>query len=110
MGFSKTLTHVKSLHKFILDRFSACPSAIVVEVSRDGLSNVPLGGPQLTSGYTSIKLKLQKPEVVTSVTIRFHRPFDSSSLGLSQIRLLGDTAFSETQSARTEVEDEQDPR
>ena len=100
-----------SSHKFMLDRvFSACPAAVVAEVRRDGLSNVPLGGPQLTSGYTSIKMKLQKPEVVTSVTIRFHRSFDSNSLGLSQIRLLGDTAFSETQAARTEVEDEQDPR
>ena len=83
----------------------ACPAAVVVEVSRDGLSNIPLGRPLLTSGFTAIKIKLQKPEVVTSVTLRFHRPFDSASLGLSQIRLMGDTAFSEAHFADANGDD-----
>ena len=34
-----------------------------------------------------------KPEVVSAVTIRLHKPPDSTTIGLSQILLNGHTAF-----------------
>lgn len=75
--------------------FSACPAAVSLEVSRDGMGSLPVAAPQTTCAFTTIKLQLVKPEVVNAVTVRLHRPLDSSSLGLSQIRLMGTSAFSE---------------
>ena len=75
---------------------AACPSAVSVEVSRDGLSAVPLCAPQPTSGLPHIKLQLLKPEVVTAVTLRLHKPRCLATIGLSQIMLLGNAAFRET--------------
>ena len=66
-----------------------------LEVSRDGMGSLPVAAPQTTCAFTTIKLQLVKPEVVNAVTVRLHRPLDSSSLGLSQIRLMGTSAFSE---------------
>lgn len=73
--------------------FSACPSAVCVEVSRDGTTSFPVCAPINTSGLTLIKVQLLKSEVVTSVTIRLHKPRDSTTIGLSQIMLLGLTVF-----------------
>lgn len=77
--------------------FSACPSAVGLEVSKDGTSPlVPLCSPLPTSGMTFVRLTLDRPEVVTSVLLRLYRPHDSASIGLSQVRLLGSTTFGET--------------
>ena len=46
-----------------------------------------------TSSLVFIKLQLQKPEVVTTVTIRLHKARDSMTIGLSQILLMGYSAF-----------------
>ena len=73
--------------------FSACPAAVCVEVSRDGTTSFPVCAPINTSGLTLIKVQLLKSEVVTSVTIRLHKPRDSTTIGLSQIMLLGLTVF-----------------
>jgi len=62
-------------------------------VSGDGSTPIPISSPVLTSGLTFIKLQLLKSEVVTSVTIRLHKPRDSATIGLSQILLMGCTAF-----------------
>ena len=48
-----------------------------------------------TSSLVFIKLQLQRSEVVTSVTIRLHRARDSMTIGLSQILLMGYSAFGE---------------
>ena len=78
-----------------LTSLATCPAAVSVEVSRDGLSTVPLCAPQPTSGLPLIKLQLLKPEVVTSVTLRLHKPRCLATIGLSQVMLLGSTAFRE---------------
>ncbi|XP_067616443.1 baculoviral IAP repeat-containing protein 6 isoform X2 [Eurosta solidaginis] len=73
---------------------ASCPFAVALEVSRDyGLGPIPLGPPLTTSGMTCIRLKLAKPEIATSVVLRLYRPKDSSSIGLSQIAILGNTIF-----------------
>ena len=72
---------------------SACPAAVCVEVSRDGATSFPVCAPISTSGLTLIKVQLLNSEVVTSVTIRLHKPRDSTTIGLSQIMLLGLTVF-----------------
>ena len=77
----------------------ACPAAVSVEVSRDGLPPVPVSAPVNTTGLTCIKVHLQRAEVVTSVTVRLHKPRDSTTIGLSQVILLGSTAFSEASSS-----------
>ena len=79
---------------------TACPAAVSVEASRDGSMMIPVCAPKLTSGLTLIKLQLLKSEVVTAVTIRLHKPRDSTTIGLSQIMLLGCTAFGDTGSLR----------
>ncbi|XP_066281905.1 baculoviral IAP repeat-containing protein 6-like isoform X5 [Branchiostoma lanceolatum] len=72
------------------------PSAVCVEVSRDGSSFLPVSSPVSTSGLTFIKLVLQKTEIATAICLRLRRPRDSSSIGLSQILLFGLTAFGNT--------------
>lgn len=62
-------------------------------MSRDGVVTLPMCPPQPTSGMTSIKLQLLKPEVVTAVTLKLHRPLDATTVGLSQIKLMGTVAF-----------------
>uniref|UniRef100_A0A3B3YZP8 UBC core domain-containing protein n=1 Tax=Poecilia mexicana TaxID=48701 RepID=A0A3B3YZP8_9TELE len=77
----------------------ACPSSVSVEISADGVNMLPLSTPVLTSGLTYIKIQLVKAEVASAVCLRLHRPRDASTLGLSQIKLLGLTAFGNTSSA-----------
>lgn len=60
---------------------------------------LPLSTPVITSGLTYIKIQLVKAEVASAVCLRLHRPRDASTLGLSQIKLLGLTAFGNTSSA-----------
>lgn len=77
----------------------ACPSSVSVEISADGVNMLPLSSPVITSGLTYIKIQLVKAEVASAVCLRLHRPRDASTLGLSQIKLLGLTAFGNTSSA-----------
>ncbi|XP_068082089.1 baculoviral IAP repeat-containing protein 6 [Anabrus simplex] len=79
-----------------LTSLATCPSAVAVEVLRDGDSTfVPLCGSVPTSGLTFIRLQFQ-PEVVVSILLRLHKPSDSNSIGLTQLKLLGSTTFGET--------------
>ncbi|XP_028323473.1 baculoviral IAP repeat-containing protein 6 isoform X3 [Gouania willdenowi] len=82
-----------------LASLATCPSSVSVEISADGLNMLPLSTPVITSGLTYIKIQLVKAEVASSVCLRLHRPRDASTLGLSQIKLLGLTAFGNTSSA-----------
>ena len=79
---------------------SACPAAVSIEVSRDGMTCIPICSPIQTSGLTLVKLQLLKSEVVTSVTVRLHKPRDSTTIGLSKIMLLGSTAFADSSPLR----------
>ncbi|XP_054832768.1 baculoviral IAP repeat-containing protein 6 isoform X2 [Eublepharis macularius] len=82
-----------------LASLATCPSSVSVEISADGMNMLPLSTPVITSGLTYIKIQLVKAEVASSVCLRLHRPRDASTLGLSQIKLLGLTAFGNTSSA-----------
>jgi baculoviral IAP repeat-containing protein 6 len=48
-----------------------------------------------------IKLSLNKAEVANSVTLRLHKPRDSNTMGLSQILVMGYTAFGEGGSGKS---------
>ncbi|XP_053375851.1 baculoviral IAP repeat-containing protein 6-like isoform X2 [Mercenaria mercenaria] len=74
---------------------STCPAYVSLEASQDGVTTFPLCAPMNTSSLVFIKLQLQRSEVVTSVTIRLHRARDSMTIGLSQILLMGYSAFGE---------------
>ncbi|GCB61656.1 dual E2 ubiquitin-conjugating enzyme/E3 ubiquitin-protein ligase BIRC6 isoform X1 [Scyliorhinus torazame] len=82
-----------------LASLATCPSSVSVEISADGVNMLPLSTPIITSGLTYIKIQLVKAEVASAVCLRLHRPRDASTLGLSQIKLLGLTAFGSTSSA-----------
>uniref|UniRef100_H0ZEY7 Dual E2 ubiquitin-conjugating enzyme/E3 ubiquitin-protein ligase BIRC6 n=1 Tax=Taeniopygia guttata TaxID=59729 RepID=H0ZEY7_TAEGU len=82
-----------------LASLATCPSSVSVEISSDGVNMLPLSTPVITSGLTYIKIQLVKAEVASAVCLRLHRPRDASTLGLSQIKLLGLTAFGNTSSA-----------
>ncbi|XP_056423373.1 baculoviral IAP repeat-containing protein 6 isoform X3 [Hyla sarda] len=82
-----------------LASLATCPSSVSVEISADGINMLPLSTPVITSGLTYIKIQLVKAEVASAVCLRLHRPRDASTLGLSQIKLLGLTAFGNTSSA-----------
>ncbi|XP_056147249.1 baculoviral IAP repeat-containing protein 6 [Lampris incognitus] len=82
-----------------LANLATCPSSVSVEISADGVNMLPLSTPVITSGLTYIKIQLVKAEVASAVCLRLHRPRDASTLGLSQIKLLGLTAFGNTSSA-----------
>ncbi|XP_029637353.1 baculoviral IAP repeat-containing protein 6 isoform X1 [Octopus sinensis] len=75
---------------------STCPSYVSLEVSHDGITVTPMSAPLMTCSLGFIRLQLIRPEVVTMVTIRLHRARDSMTIGLSQILLMGHSAFSET--------------
>ncbi|XP_033127778.1 baculoviral IAP repeat-containing protein 6-like isoform X2 [Anneissia japonica] len=83
-----------------LASLATCPSAVAIELSRDGYTSVPISSPISTGGVTYIKLQLQKPEITRSVCLKLHRPRDSSTIGLSQIMLLGLSAFSNMSSVQ----------
>ncbi|CAD5121553.1 DgyrCDS10052 [Dimorphilus gyrociliatus] len=72
---------------------STSPYLVALETAMDSNNVLPLCEPLHTAGMSTIKLKLDSPTVVTSVTIRLHRPLDNSSIGLSQVLLLGTPAF-----------------
>lgn len=79
-----------------LSTLATCPSAVAVEIIRDiNLGPIPLCHPMSTVGMTSIRLKFSQPEIATSVVLRLYKPRDSSSIGLSQISVLGTTTFSD---------------
>uniref|UniRef100_A0A8C1V3E6 Dual E2 ubiquitin-conjugating enzyme/E3 ubiquitin-protein ligase BIRC6 n=1 Tax=Cyprinus carpio TaxID=7962 RepID=A0A8C1V3E6_CYPCA len=82
-----------------LASLATCPSSVSVEISADGVNMLPLSTPVITSGLTYIKFQLVKAEVASALCLRLHRPRDASTLGLSQIKLLGLTAFGNTSSA-----------
>ncbi|XP_055983998.1 baculoviral IAP repeat-containing protein 6 isoform X2 [Sorex fumeus] len=82
-----------------LASLATCPSSVSVEVSADGVNMLPLSTPVITSGLTYIKIQLVRAEVASAVCLRLHRPRDAGTLGLSQIKLLGLTAFGTTSSA-----------
>ncbi|KAI5102813.1 baculoviral IAP repeat-containing protein 6 isoform X13 [Silurus meridionalis] len=82
-----------------LASLATCPSSVSVEISADGVNMLPLSTPLITSGLTYIKIQLVRAEVASAVCVRLHRPRDASTLGLSQIKLLGLTAFGSTSSA-----------
>ncbi|XP_028279451.1 baculoviral IAP repeat-containing protein 6 isoform X1 [Parambassis ranga] len=82
-----------------LASLATCPSSVSVEISADGVNMLPLSTPVITCGLTYIKIQLVKAEVASAVCLRLHRPRDASTLGLSQIKLLGLTAFGNTSSA-----------
>lgn len=78
---------------FILS--TACPSAVSVEVGVEGGYLMPVSGPLSTAGLSRVRLVLPRPVVASIVVVRLHRPRDSSTLGLSQLKLLGTTTFRE---------------
>ncbi|GFO34551.1 baculoviral iap repeat-containing protein 6, partial [Plakobranchus ocellatus] len=84
---------------------SSCPSHVSLELSHDGNVVTPTSPPLLTSSLTLIRLQLQKPQVVTSVTLLLHRPLDSTTIGLQRISLWGQTAFAESAESPLSIED-----
>ncbi|XP_011349517.2 baculoviral IAP repeat-containing protein 6 isoform X2 [Ooceraea biroi] len=91
-----------------LTALSTCPSAVALEISRE--SNGPLTPvcpPVPTAGLTYIRVTLSQPEVATSVLVRLYKPRDSTNINLSQIRLLGTTAFGEIKTNPDAIDEEQ---
>ncbi|XP_076283788.1 BIR repeat containing ubiquitin-conjugating enzyme isoform X2 [Lasioglossum baleicum] len=87
---------------------ATCPSAVAIEVSRESDSPLtPVCPPMPTAGLTFINITLSQPEVVTCVLVRLYKPRDSSNISLSQIRLLGTTAFGEIKTNHDTVDEEQ---
>ncbi|KAL7288200.1 hypothetical protein TKK_0017750 [Trichogramma kaykai] len=77
-----------------LTSLATCPSAVALEISREGNTALaPICPPMPTAGLTFIRLTLSQPEVATAVLVRLYKPRDSTNISLSQIRLLGITAF-----------------
>lgn len=67
------------------------------QISASGPSRlVPACPPLPTSGMTFIRLHLPVPEVVNCIQLRLYKPKDANNIGLSQIRLLGTSAFGGT--------------
>lgn len=82
-----------------LSTLASCPSAVAIEISRDTMCySIPITQPIPTVGLTCIRLKFSQPEIATHLTIRLYRPKDSSSIGLSQISILGTTIFCDSNS------------
>ncbi|XP_067680641.1 baculoviral IAP repeat-containing protein 6-like isoform X2 [Haliotis asinina] len=75
---------------------ATCPSFVSLEISHDGMTVTPMCPPLMTSSLAVIKLQLQKLEVTSSITIRLHKARDSMTIGLSQILLMGYSAFRDT--------------
>ena len=70
-----------------------------VELGHDGVTSTPLCHPLMTSSLAFIKLQFQRPQIATMVTIRLHRARDSMTIGLSQIMLMGYSAFGDSSAA-----------
>ena len=80
--------------KFRLYFFLLLILLINQQVSSHGPSRlVPACPPLPTSGMTFIRLHLPVPEVVNCIQLRLYKPRDANNIGLSQIRLLGTSAF-----------------
>ncbi|XP_043273976.1 baculoviral IAP repeat-containing protein 6 isoform X1 [Venturia canescens] len=91
-----------------LSALATCPSAVALEISREGNSDLtPVCPPMPTAGLTSIHLTLSQPEVATSVLVRLYKPRDCTNISLSQIRILGTTAFGEIKSHNETIDEEQ---
>ncbi|XP_035734374.1 baculoviral IAP repeat-containing protein 6-like isoform X2 [Vespa mandarinia] len=91
-----------------LTSLATCPSAVALEISRESNSPlIPVCPPMPTAGLTFIRLTLSQPEVATAVLIRLYKPRDSTNINLSQIRLLGTTAFGEIKTNNDSVDEEQ---
>ncbi|CAG9807884.1 unnamed protein product [Chironomus riparius] len=78
-----------------LSTLASCPSAVSIEISRDGMNLIPLTQPIVTSGMTCIRLKFPQAEIATHLVIRLYRPKDSSTIGLSMISVLGTSIFND---------------
>ncbi|CAH0552135.1 unnamed protein product [Brassicogethes aeneus] len=84
---------------------ATCPSAVALEISASGPSRlVPACAPIQTSGMTYIRLHLPTPTAANCVLIRLYKPRDAQSIGLLQIRLLGNTAYGQTVTDSSEDE------
>nr|XP_033324348.1 baculoviral IAP repeat-containing protein 6 [Megalopta genalis] len=91
-----------------LTSLATCPSAVAIEVSREtGSPLTPVCPPMPTAGLTFICITLSQPEVVTCVLVRLYKPHDSTNISLSQIRLLGTTAFGEIKTNHDTIDEEQ---
>ncbi|XP_016842826.1 baculoviral IAP repeat-containing protein 6 isoform X2 [Nasonia vitripennis] len=91
-----------------LASLSTCPSAVALEISREGNTALsPICPPMPTAGLTFIRLTLSQPEVATAVLVRLYKPRDSTNISLSQIRLLGTTAFGDPKSSHDIIDEEQ---
>ncbi|XP_023289754.1 baculoviral IAP repeat-containing protein 6 isoform X3 [Orussus abietinus] len=91
-----------------LTSLSTCPSAVALEISREcNTAMMPICPPMPTAGLTFIRITLSKPEIATAVLVRLYKPRDSTSIGLSQIRLLGTTAFGEIKTNNDTIDEEQ---
>lgn len=64
---------------------------------------MPVSGPLSTAGLSRVRLVLPRPVVASIVVVRLHRPRDSSTLGLSQLKLLGTTTFREASRSGNEA-------
>ncbi|XP_062579414.1 baculoviral IAP repeat-containing protein 6-like [Saccostrea cucullata] len=82
---------------------TTCPSSVSLELSHDGVTSTPLCHPLMTSSLAFIKLQFQRPQIATMVTIRLHKARDSMTIGLSQIMLMGYSAFGDSSSAPQNV-------
>ena len=89
--------------KYIHFCFVACPAAVAIEAGSaggisTGVGTIPLSAPEQTSGLTVIPIKISPPIVTRTLTIRLYKPTDSSNIGLSQIKIMANTTFGETNS------------
>lgn len=87
----------------ILIVFTACPAYVSLEISHDGVTNTPQCQPLMTSSLAFIKLQLQRPQIATTLTIRLHKARDSMTIGLSQLMLMGYSAFGYTGSSTQNI-------
>jgi len=83
--------------------FGNCPAYVSLEVSRDGSFMTPIGPPIYTTGMLSIKLQLNKSELVNTIQINLYKSKDSQMIGLSQIRILGYPIFENMLSAKPDM-------
>lgn len=90
-----------------LPSLASCPSAVALEINRDNtLAPIPISQPMSTVGLTCIKLKLPQPEIASSIVLRLYRPKDSTSIGLTQVSVLGSTVFTNSAQAGSDYCDD----
>ncbi|XP_076097651.1 dual E2 ubiquitin-conjugating enzyme/E3 ubiquitin-protein ligase BIRC6-like isoform X3 [Mytilus galloprovincialis] len=82
---------------------TTCPAYVSLEISHDGVTNTPQCQPLMTSSLAFIKLQLQRPQIATTLTIRLHKARDSMTIGLSQLMLMGYSAFGYTGSSTQNI-------